>query len=58
VNLLIEHVTEAIAAVPILSCDDKAVEPWLQGVLLGAELKAMWQAQLHINFRHIVRTPM
>lgn len=44
VNLLIEHITEAIAAVPILSCDDKAMELWLQGVFLGAELKAMRQA--------------
>jgi hypothetical protein len=46
VHLLIEHITKAIAAAPILSRDDKAVELWLQGVLLYAKLQAMWQAQL------------
>jgi hypothetical protein len=58
VNLLIEHITEAVAAVSILSRDDKAVELWLQGVLLGAEPKAMRQAQLHTDFRHKARTSM
>jgi hypothetical protein len=58
VNLLIEHITEAIAAVSILSCDDKAVELRLQGVLLGTEPKAVWQAQLRINFRYKTKTQM
>lgn len=44
VNLLIEHITEAIDTAPILSCDDKAVELWVPGMLLCAKLQAMRQA--------------
>jgi hypothetical protein len=43
-HLLIENITEAIAAAPILSRDDEAVELRLQGVFLRAKLHALRQA--------------